>query len=548
MLDQDTARALLTIADETGARVAFVGDRHQLPAVGRGGVLDHAVAWAHPTAVVTLETVHRFTDPDYAALSLRMRTGDDPGDVFDTLHRRGQVVIHPSEVERTAALADAGASGDLVIADTRDQVADLNATIRDHHQPPATRPRVGGDHHCWRRADRARGPGRDPTQRPRPRRSRTGRPGPSPASATTAASSCTAADGTARSRPSTRPGSSSSPTPPPSTAPRATPSNPPTSLIGEHTGAAAAYVAMTRGRETNTAHLVAENLDDARKQWVEVFGRDRADLGPAHARAPGDRRHRPLRPQCTPPPGAPAATAVSSTFGAEPGARPVPLVLPDGVRYRSWTASAPLRLRPGDADLVRHPGVEPARVMRRPVLGAVAASISGCHASRTTLGEVQPRPRLDQQDPVDRALDHRRRAVQQDQLVELDPLGLDREVPGPDLLGQSACTSGGRCTSSTWTRAKHSGHRDRPQPVRHREPADLRVLEDVAERPSASPRAPHPRHPAAARPPPASGTYGATRTPRPTTAGSARSPPAGAATGPPPGGPSRSPSSASTRQ
>src|SRR6266545_6342613 len=42
MLDQDTARALLTIADETGARIAFVGDRQQLPAVGRGGVLDHA--------------------------------------------------------------------------------------------------------------------------------------------------------------------------------------------------------------------------------------------------------------------------------------------------------------------------------------------------------------------------------------------------------------------------------------------------------------------------------------------------------------------------
>ena len=48
MLDQDTARALLTIADETGARVAFVGDRHQLPAVGRGGVLDHAARWARP--------------------------------------------------------------------------------------------------------------------------------------------------------------------------------------------------------------------------------------------------------------------------------------------------------------------------------------------------------------------------------------------------------------------------------------------------------------------------------------------------------------------
>ncbi len=76
---------------------------------------------------------------------------------------------------------------------------------------------------------------------------------------------------------------SSSPTPPPSTAPRARPPTPATSLLGEHTSAAAAYVAMTRGREDNMAHLVAENLDEARQVWVETFGRDRADLGPAHA-------------------------------------------------------------------------------------------------------------------------------------------------------------------------------------------------------------------------------------------------------------------------
>jgi hypothetical protein len=54
--------------------------------------------------------------------------------------------------------------------------------------------------------------------------------------------------------------------------------------LGETTGAAAAYVAMTRGRHSNTAHLVAETLEDARKQWVDVFSRDRADLGTAHAR------------------------------------------------------------------------------------------------------------------------------------------------------------------------------------------------------------------------------------------------------------------------
>ncbi len=40
---------------------------------------------------------------------------------------------------------------------------------------------------------------------------------------------------------------------------------------------------MTRARHRNLAHLVAESVDDARRQWIEVFGRDRADLGPAHA-------------------------------------------------------------------------------------------------------------------------------------------------------------------------------------------------------------------------------------------------------------------------
>jgi hypothetical protein len=54
-------------------------------------------------------------------------------------------------------------------------------------------------------------------------------------------------------------------------------------LVGETTGAAAAYVGMTRGRRSNTAHLVAESIADARAQWIEVFARDRADLGPAHA-------------------------------------------------------------------------------------------------------------------------------------------------------------------------------------------------------------------------------------------------------------------------
>ena len=54
-------------------------------------------------------------------------------------------------------------------------------------------------------------------------------------------------------------------------------------VLTDTTTAAAAYVAMTRGREANTAHLVAADLDDAREQWVAAFGRDRADLGPTAA-------------------------------------------------------------------------------------------------------------------------------------------------------------------------------------------------------------------------------------------------------------------------
>jgi len=113
MLDQDTARALLTIADEHRVRVALLGDRHQLPAVGRGGVLDLAHRWADPDACLSLDVVHRFTlqiqtapghsrtvpDSEYAALSAAMRSGADPGAVFDTLHTRGQVRIHPIAAE-----------------------------------------------------------------------------------------------------------------------------------------------------------------------------------------------------------------------------------------------------------------------------------------------------------------------------------------------------------------------------------------------------------------------------------------------------------------
>ena len=68
-----------------------------------------------------------------------MRTGRDVAAVFDALHRRGQIRVHASDAERQAAVAEAAAAartssnpdGVLIVADTDEQVTELNAVIRD---------------------------------------------------------------------------------------------------------------------------------------------------------------------------------------------------------------------------------------------------------------------------------------------------------------------------------------------------------------------------------------------------------------------------------
>ncbi|RHW24041.1 AAA family ATPase [Nocardioides immobilis] len=284
MLDQDTARALLTIADETGARVVLLGDRHQLPAVGRGGVLDLALRWAPPEAVKQITTVHRFTDPTYADLSLQMRSGGNSGEVFDALLERGEIVVHASEVEAIEAIT--GVRG-LVLADTREQVTALNAAIRAQRADDVGGARNGehagevltthagevigvGDRVATRRNDRDLGV----------------------ANRDTWTVTKVDADGSmkvrGRSRERTLPAGYVRDHVELAYATTVYGAQGETVdhahlLIGETTGAAAAYVGMTRGRKANTAHLVADSVDDARAQWVDVFARDRADLGPAHA-------------------------------------------------------------------------------------------------------------------------------------------------------------------------------------------------------------------------------------------------------------------------
>jgi exodeoxyribonuclease V alpha subunit len=312
MLDQDTARALLTVADEAGARLALLGDRHQLAAVGRGGVLDVAVSQVHPAAHLTLEAVHRFLrtdgtgqtvpDIDFAELTLAMRRCESPSTVFDALLARGRIRLHPDHAALQDALAataahDPQVADVAVVADTREQVNELNAAIRnrlvtegrvDDVRVVTTRAgqRIGaGDRIATRRNDRDL----EVANRETWTVTAVGRRGGLLVTAGTATGDVPRGDVTpagARVRvlpadyvtqhvelayASTAHGVQGD------TVPAAH------VVIGDQTGAASAYVGMTRGRLSNTAHLVAADVAEARAQWIAVFGRDRADLGPGHA-------------------------------------------------------------------------------------------------------------------------------------------------------------------------------------------------------------------------------------------------------------------------
>ena len=128
MLDQDTAQALLTVAAEAGATVALVGDRAQLPAVGRGGVLDMAAQIRGRTYDMT--ELHRFSDAEYAALTLAMRDREHPGDVFDRLAAMNRVTVHADDDTAHAHITEHARGGEAITVATNDEAAELNERIR----------------------------------------------------------------------------------------------------------------------------------------------------------------------------------------------------------------------------------------------------------------------------------------------------------------------------------------------------------------------------------------------------------------------------------
>ena len=107
MVDLRVATALAAVAAQTGAGIAMVGDHLQARPVGHSGAM--AIMVRRSTAAVELTAVHRFRDPTYAALTLRMRdprTKDDALDVARELDARGSIRRAANEEEAEQVMVD----------------------------------------------------------------------------------------------------------------------------------------------------------------------------------------------------------------------------------------------------------------------------------------------------------------------------------------------------------------------------------------------------------------------------------------------------------
>ncbi|MBF4163657.1 AAA family ATPase [Nocardioides sp. CBS4Y-1] len=293
MLDQDSAIALLTVTAEAEATVALVGDRAQLPAVGRGGVLDMAAALTTGSGgtVYDMDSVYRFADPAYADLTLRLRAGQEPERLFDRLHALGLVRLHRrvedrrEDIAASAAGAIEGKRSVAVTVATNDEARALNQLIRAQRVARAEvddtttvagsdgLPIGRGDVITTRKNDNAlevanrqawtvQGVGNDGTvwaiENAGPLKHRRSVALPSSYVGEHVhlgyAATAYGVQGVTTTTAHTQ--------------------------LSEALDAAGVYVGMTRGRDSNVLHIVAEDdLDEAREKFIGALQLDRADRG-----------------------------------------------------------------------------------------------------------------------------------------------------------------------------------------------------------------------------------------------------------------------------
>ena len=286
MLDQDTALALLTVAAEARASIALVGDRAQLPAVGRGGVLDMAAEILGRT--VDMAEVHRFTDPEYAEVTVQMRERRNLGRVFDRLQELGLVQLHADANKAYERLATHRQDGDAVTVASNEEATQLNDFIRvgrirqglvddtvtatgndglnigrgDLIQTRKNRSDLGVANRQQWIVQRVEPDGslwaRDAVNH-RKREHSIHLPADYVREHTHLSYAATAYGVQGVTAPASH------------------------TVLSEQMSSASIYVGMTRGRTNNTLHIVAENLAGARQQFIDAMARDRADRGLADA-------------------------------------------------------------------------------------------------------------------------------------------------------------------------------------------------------------------------------------------------------------------------
>ncbi|WOF24609.1 AAA family ATPase [Microbacterium betulae] len=288
MLDQDTAHALLTITAEAGASVALVGDRAQLPAIGRGGVLDMAAQIRGRTYDMT--ELHRFRDAEYAALTLTMRDREGPGEVFDRLGALGLVTVHADDEQVREHIAAHPRNGEAITVATNEEAAALNERVRtgriERGEVDDAVTATGSDGLPIGRGDVIQTRRNDTTLGVANRQQWIVQHviDDGTVYAREAASGCKnrrtvtlpaeyVAEHAHLSYAATAYGVQGATVDASHTA------------LTEATSAAGVYVGMTRGRETNRLHVVAESMADARAQFIEAMQRDPADRGLDHATA-----------------------------------------------------------------------------------------------------------------------------------------------------------------------------------------------------------------------------------------------------------------------
>jgi AAA domain/TrwC relaxase len=132
MADTLTLDTAVQFALDRGASVRLIGDDQQLAAIGAGGVL-RDIKQTH--GALQLTELHRFTDPAEAQASLALREGKPEALGFYLDHGRVHVgdLAEITEDAFVAWISDrAGGLDAIMLAPTRELVAELNRRARDH--------------------------------------------------------------------------------------------------------------------------------------------------------------------------------------------------------------------------------------------------------------------------------------------------------------------------------------------------------------------------------------------------------------------------------